>query len=223
MPERRYDEEEVALILHRAAEAGLRDPEGVSARGLTLDELKEIGAEAGIGSVRIQEAAGSLQLRRDRSPAGSISGLRPTVQFERLVPVKLKSEHLPHVLDLIRNEFARQGIVEEVLGGFEWRAAGVMGGRYVSIRGEGDATRVRVLGNFRDGLFTITLGPGLILAIGAGMLASVFGAATPLVVAPAALLGWSSALLPWRHIFRRERRSLERLRDAIERRLKELS
>ena len=223
MPELRYDEEEVALILHRAAEAGSPDSDGASGRDLTLAELTEIGAEVGIEAVRIEEAARSVELRRLRSPAGSAIGLPPTVQLERVVPIRLKPEHLPHFLDLIRNEFARQGIVAEVLGGFEWRARSVMGGRYVSIRSEGDATRVRVLGNYRDGLLTFTFGPGPILAIGGGMLAAGLGAATPFAVAPAALLGWSSAILLWRHLFGRERQSFHRLLDSVERRLRKLS
>ena len=223
MPERRYDDEEVALILHRAADAGATDSDGASARGLTLGDLKEIAAEAGIEPTRIEEAARSVALHRTRSPARSAMGFPPTVQLERVVPVRLEPEELPQLLDLIRNELARQGIVQEVLGGFEWRARSVMGGRYVSIRSEGDATRIRVLGNYRDGLLTFAFGPGPMLAIGGAMLAAGLGAPTPLAIVPAALLGWASTLLPWRHLFGRESRSLHRLLGAIEQRLKELS
>ena len=157
------------------------------------------------------------------SPARSAMGFPPTVQLERVVPVRLEPEELPQLLDLIRNELARQGIVQEVLGGFEWRARSVMGGRYVSIRSEGDATRIRVLGNYRDGLLTFAFGPGPMLAIGGAMLAAGLGAPTPLAIVPAALLGWASTLLPWRHLFGRESRSLHRLLGAIEQQLKELS
>lgn len=53
MTERRYGEEEVALILHRAVEAAATDQESGAGAGLTLAELKEIGAEAGIDASRI--------------------------------------------------------------------------------------------------------------------------------------------------------------------------
>lgn len=222
MPERRYDEDEVALILHRATEAGATTSDGASGRGLTLAELVEIGTEAGIDTSRIEEAAGSLQRHRDRLLTLSAMGLPPTVQLERAVPGRLDREDLPQLLDLIRNEFARQGIVEEVLGGFEWRARSVMGGRYVSIRSEGDSTRVRVLGNYRDGLLTFAFGPGPILGVLGAMAGSSLGAGL-LGIVPAALAAWAVTLLPWRHLFGREKRSLHRTLDAIERRIRELS
>ena len=222
MTERRYDEEEVALILHRAVEAAATDQEGGAGAGLTLAELKEIGAEAGIDTSRIEAAAKGLAIRRYDPATPSSMGFPPTEQLERVIPGKLDADLLPHLLDLIRNEFARQGIVEEVLGGMEWRASSVMGGRYVSIRNEGEATRVRVLGNFRDGLLVFGLGPGPMLAIGGGMLAAALGAA-PVLAGLAAAGGWASAYLPWRYFFGRERKSLRRVLDAIERRIRELA
>lgn len=217
MTERRYDEEEVALILHRAVEASATEHDSASGGGLTLAELKEIGTEAGIDASRIEAAAKGLAIRRFDPATPSSMGFPPTEQIERVVPGKLDADHLPHLLDLIRNEFARQGIVEEVLGGLEWRASSVMGGRYVSIRREGDATRVRVLGNYRDGLLVFGLGLGPMLAISGGLLGAGFGAAPVL-----AALGWAAAYLPWRYLFGRERRSLRRVLDAIERRIREL-
>ena len=217
MTERRYDEEEVALILHRAVEASATEHDSASGGGLTLAELKEIGAEAGIDASRIEAAAKGLAIRRFDPATPSSMGFPPTEQIERVVPGKLDPDHLPHLLDLIRNEFARQGIVEEVLGGLEWRASSVMGGRYVSIRREGDATRVRVLGNYRDGLLVFGLGLGPMLAISGGLLGAGLGAAPVL-----AALGWAAAYLPWRYLFGRERRSLRRVLDAIERRIREL-
>lgn len=163
MPERRYDDDEVALILSRAVEAAADGPERAHGKGLTLADLKEIGAEAGIAVSRIEVAARALDVRRDPPETGSVMGMRTTVQLERVVPMGLQPEHLPQFLDLIRNEFARQGIVEEVLGGFEWRARSGTGGRYVSIQTEGHQTRIRVLGNYRAGLMACALGVGPIL------------------------------------------------------------
>lgn len=220
MTERRYDEEEVALILHRAVEAAAGDQEGGAGAGLTLAELKEIAAEAGIDTTRVESAATSLEVRRDRALTPSSMGLPPTVQMERVVPGKLDADLLPQLLDLIRSEFARQGIVEEVLGGFEWRARSVMGGRYVSIRGEGDATRVRVLGNYRDGLLTFAFGPGPILGVLGGLAGAGLSGGNPLVTIPVGLLAWAAALVPWRVLFGRERKGLRRVLDAIERRLR---
>lgn len=235
MIERRYDDEEVGLILRRAVEAREKaapvgdDP----GKGLTLAELREIGAEAGIDAARIDEAASSLVETGDReqvagrglsmvTAARSALGMPPTMQMERVVQARLDPKRLPELLDVIRTEFSRQGIVEEVLGGFEWRASDELGGRYVSIRPEGDRTRIRVLGNYRNGLMVMTLGVGPISAAAVGALAVVLGAATPFVVVPLALAGGATAALaPWKRLFGRQQRSLRRVLDALARRLDE--
>lgn len=232
MSERRYDDEEAGLILRHAAEASERacavgdDP----GRGLTLTELREIGAEAGIDGARIDEAAalvvagdqGKVARSSLSAAARSALGMPPTVQMERVVQTRLDPERLPELLDVIRTEFSRQGIVEEVLGGFEWRASDELGGRYVSIRPEGDRTRLRVLGNYRNGLMVMTLGVGPISAAATGALAVAVGAATPFVVVPLALAGGATAaLVPWKRLFGGQRRSLHRVLEALARKLAE--
>lgn len=216
MAERRYSDEEVAVILRRAVDPAAEAPEGAPGRGLTLAELKEIGSEAGIDAARIEAAAGSLAVQRARPVTGSLLGMPTTVQLERRVQGTLTKERLPELLHLIRSEFARQGIVEEVLGGFEWRARSAMGGRYVSIRSEDGETRIRVLGNYRDGLLGLGAGVGPIAAAATGALAAALGAATAFVVVPVALAGGALAALgPWNYAFKREERTLHRVLDGL--------
>lgn len=216
MAERRYSDEEVAVILRRAVDPTADGPEGAHGRGLTLAELKDIGSEAGIDAARIEVAAGSLAVRRDRPVTGAVLGMPTTVQLERRVPATVTKERLPHLLHLIRSEFARQGIVEEVMGGFEWRARSAMGGRYVSIRSEGDETCIRVLGNYRDGMLGLGAGVGPIAAAATGALAAALGAATAVVVVPVALAGGAlAALAPWSYAFKREERTLHRVLNGL--------
>ena len=218
MSERRFDEKQVALILQRATEAAAAEGERDDAKksGLTLADLKEIGAGAGIEPSRIEEAVRALARPTASASAGSAPGFSLTVQMEEVVPVPIDEERLPHLLDIIRSELTRQGIVEEVLGGFEWKARSAMGGRYVSIRmEEGNSTRIRVFGNFRDGLLTFALGPGPILGILGGLGAAGLSGGNPILIGLAALLSWSTSLIPWRYFFRREKRSLERVLNAI--------
>lgn len=236
MSERRYDDEEVGLILRRAVESG--EKAGVAGdepgRGVTLAELQEIGAEAGIDVARIDEAASWLAEagdQRKRAASGlpamvaaarSVIGLPPTVQMERVVQARLDPKRLPELLDVIRAEFSRQGIVQEVLGGFEWQASDELGGRYVSIRPEGDRTRIQALGNYRNGLMVMTFGVGPIAAAATGGLAVALGAATPLIVVALALAGGATAALtPWKRLFGRQRQSFRRTLDALARRLEE--
>ena len=222
MTERRYNEDEVALILRKAVDAGADDRATATGKGMSLSELKEIGIEVGIDAAHIEDAARTLERRDDRPITGSVLRLPTTVQLDRVVPVRLVPENLPQLLDAIRSEFARQGIVEEVLGGIEWRARSGMGGRYVSIRPEGDQVRIRVLGNYRDGMMGMTLGAGPVVATGVGALAASLGAAGALVILPIALAGGALATIaPWRYLFAREERSAHRVLDALERLLLE--
>lgn len=215
----RFSEEQVALVLRQAAAlsaAAESDAEHGPRGDLTLGELKEIGAEAGIDPAHVEQAARSMAAAPSGPAAGVVLRMPTTVQLERVVPVSLDARILPALLDLIRTEFARQGIVEETLGGFEWRARSAMGGRYVSIRGEAGRTRIRVLGNYRDGMLAATLGVGPIATMGTGALAVALGAASPFLFVPAALAGGvAAALVPWKHAFGKERRALHRVLDAL--------
>jgi len=219
--ERRYNEDEVALILRNAVDAGTEDVPAAASKGLSLSELKEIGAEVGIDAARLEAAATALD-RRDVTQTGTVLRIPATMQLERVVGVRLEKDQLPRLLDVIRQELARQGIVEEVLGGFEWKARGGMGGRYVSIRPEGEQTRIRVLGNFRDSVMAMTLGVGPIAAAGTGALAAALGAATPLLILPIAIAGAAAVSLgPLRYMLNRERHSLDRVLDSLEQQLLE--
>ena len=220
MTDRRYNEDEVALILRKAVDAGADDRAGGSGKGMSLSELKEIGSEVGIDASLIENAARALDLRHSAPLTGSVLGMPTTVQLDRIIPVRLERDHLPQLLDVIRHEFARQGIVEEVLGDLEWKARSAMGGRYVSIRSEGDQTRIRVLGNYRDSLMVSTLGMGAILAASIGALAAALGAVGAPVIVPIALAGAAAASLTlWRYAFNREVLTAHRVMDSLERHL----
>ena len=224
MTDRRYSDDEVARILHKAVDAGADDTAGSTGKGMSLSELKQIGSEVGIEGSSIENAARALDTRDGPPLTGSVLGMPTTVQLDRVIPVRLEREHLPQLLDVIRHEFARQGIVEEVLGGLEWRARSGMGGRHISIRSEGDQTRIRVLGNYRDGLMVSTFGVGPILAASIGALASALGAAGAAVVVPIALVGGAvMSIAPWRYVFRREALTAHHAMDSLERRLLEVA
>jgi len=95
MTERRYNEDEVALILRKAVDAGADDRATATGKGMSLSELKEIGIEVGIDAARIEDAARTLERRDDRPITGSVLGLPTTAQLDRVVPVRLVPEDLP--------------------------------------------------------------------------------------------------------------------------------
>jgi hypothetical protein len=150
---RRYTDREVSLILRRALEptADVTSPD-VSGSGLSLELIKEIAAEVGIDPHRIDLAAASLL---EPTPASNpYAGIPTTVQFQTtLTELNIEDVSQHDVLALIRNALGRQGIVGSESGSLEWRARDGFGGRYVSLTPSPEGVRLRVLGNYRDGLF----------------------------------------------------------------------
>ena len=177
---------------------------------MTLSELKEIGVEAGIDAARIEKAARSLDRGDQRPLTRSVLGAPTTVRLDRFVPVRLEGQHLPQLLDVIRDEFARQGSVVEVLGGIEWKAMDGFGTCHVSIRPQGEQTRIRVLGDYRDVMQLWTVVGGVLLAMGIAVVAASLGATGAGVILPIALGGGVlMSIGAWRYAFHRKARSAD--------------
>jgi hypothetical protein len=207
MPERRYDDKEVALILKRATEtsaAGLGE-------GLTLEQLKVIAAEAGIDPEAVSTAAGSLENQRRTSP-GTATTRSVAPQHERMVEGRVQPEDMPELLAAIRRMMGRQGVVTTEFDGVQWRARDAAGGRYISIQPQGDTTAIRGLGNFRDGAAFSALIGGTLGALVVMALAKNFGLFTSLGVGVVPLFAVGAlvpARLMWRRLFRREATALQ--------------
>jgi len=201
MTEKRFDDEEVALILRRAME-----PEGgrSDGTGLTLGQLKEIAVEVGIDPARMEAAALAVQAE---GRVGRAAHGRVTARYDVLVGGGLPPERRAQVIRVIRDVMGRQGVVSSELGALSWKARDEFGGRYVTVTSEEGSTRIEALGNFRDGaMVTGAVGGSLGLAATAialkatGALAAL-GLATPLVLAAGATL---PAWLIYRRRFRKE-------------------
>jgi hypothetical protein len=207
MPERRYDDKEVALILKRATEtsaAGLGE-------GLTLEQLKVIAAEAGIDPEAVSTAASSLESQRSTQPVAAIArSVAP--QHERVVEGRVQPEDMPELLAAIRRMMGRQGVVTTEFDGVQWRARDAAGGRYISIQPQGDRTAIRGLGNFRDGATFSALIGGTLGAVAVMLLAKNLGwfGTMGVGLAPLFVIG---AVVParmmWRRLFRREATALQ--------------
>lgn len=209
MSEKRYDDEEVALILRRALEpdGGRADP-----HGLTLAQLKEIAVEVGIDPARMEAAAMAVQSegRSARSAHG-----RVTARYDVQVDGELPPERRADILRAIRSAMGRQGVVTAELGALSWKAQDAFGGRYVTVSSSEGSTRIEALGNFRDGALVTgaaggTIGMALTAMVlkGAGVLAAMGGAAPLALAAGATLPAW----LVYRRWYRKEDTAL---RQAI--------
>jgi hypothetical protein len=139
--DRKFTDREVGEILKRAARhASSSSP--VRREGLSLAELKAIGAEVGIDPDRLADAAHAVVLESGNRPNRFLGG--PTVlTFERKVRGEIDPADTPEILSSIRRNMGQQGEASEIHGSLEWSANGESGSRYVTL-------------SSRDGTTTIT-------------------------------------------------------------------
>lgn len=169
---RRYSDDEVKLILRRALESDVTLP-ATHGEGLSLEQIREVAADVGIDPGRVDLAAASVAAPVP-APPNPYAGIPTSVQFETTLP-GLTLDDVPwhDVLAVIRSVLGRQGVTESAAGSLEWRARDASGGRYVSIAPTAGGVRLRVLGNYRDGLTMVGAAVGMAgLTIGTAVLSS---------------------------------------------------
>lgn len=214
MPDRRYDEDEVARILRQATE---RNPAALAAGsgGLTLAQVQEIAAQVGIDARAVAAAARDLDTRR-AVEASPILGSAVAPQYEMLLDGRVDPARYPDALLAIRRAMGRQGVVSTELNGLEWRARDAMGGRYVSIQPSGERTLVRVFGNFRDGAMMLYAMVGTAGGAAALVLGKALGIGAAIGVTGAFPLVLLAGYLPARLVLKwRARKEDEQLRAVL--------
>jgi hypothetical protein len=175
MPERRYDDDEVAEIFARASETEQATRRHLPTReGLTLSELQQIGREAGIQPELVAQAARSLdQPQQPNTPVflGLPIGAARTVRLER----RLTDEEWERLVVDLRETFEARGVVRAEGSLRQWSN----GNLQVLLEPDGEAQRVRfrtIRGNSRAMMF---LGLGLVGASAATFLAAVLTGSVP--------------------------------------------
>lgn len=138
--ETRFTDREVREILKRAVE---RAPSRAVAKsdGLSLAELKTIGAEVGIDAARLDEAAREVAAKGDRR-TNPLIGAPTLLRFERTVDGEIDPDDITRVLSVIRRTMGRQGEVTEIGGALEWSATGEAGERHVTVDSRDGSTTV---------------------------------------------------------------------------------
>jgi hypothetical protein len=222
MSERRYSDDEVALILRKATEAGAPSGRSRDGDGMTLEELQGIGREVGIAPAAIAAAARHVAMVRIQE-TGGLLGASATPRYEVTVPGKASPEKLGDAVAVVRRAMGRQGLVRAEFGGLEWQARDMLGGRYVSLQPGADGTHIRVFGNFRDGAFLTGVASG----VPSGAVASAIAAAVLKTMGLATLLGAgtlpvgivagvATARFVWKRLAARETRALEQAAADLE-------
>lgn len=224
---RRFDEREIARILERAAELQQRAPlEPTAATGLTLTELEQVAAEAGIDPRHVRAAASALE--QDAPVAGAVLGAPLRVELERTVDREVQPAAYEALAALIRDTLASPGYPSTLGKGFEWASANPQRVLRVTITPRAGRTTVRIeerFGNLVGGLFGGIVGG--VGGGGGGAAIGVIGGAlgdVGLGVALAGLAVAGSFLLAraiFRSVARRRIRQLQRLLDLLTEQLAE--
>lgn len=150
---RRYSEEEFALILRKASEiqeSPKSGGKGEGGSGLSLEEIQSIAKEAGMDPKAISRAAALLGTQEWEEKASLITAIcggpgKYHLGFE--VPGRLPPEEMGRLLELIRKEAKHQGEATEVLGGVEWKTVGDLSAININVTPRGDSTSIQIVGD----------------------------------------------------------------------------
>ncbi len=194
--ERRFNDEEVALIIKRAAELQQTEQtEQETGSALSLTEVEQIAREAGIDPLLIRRAALGLDQPAQTNRPSPWIGAPTRIVFERIVEGEIPVEEFEPLIAEIRRTFGDNGLPSVLGKSLAW-SSGIGGrrrasGRHVdvSIVTRGGITTIRVeeeLRNVAGALFGAIVGgggggtTGISMAIGLGVFHS----------APVAALLW---------------------------------
>jgi hypothetical protein len=150
----RYSEDEVALILRRAAELQKQQPLPGDSRSMSLDEIEQAAAEAGLSTALVRRAATEIArpLAPQTKPNVWLGG--PTrLVVERIIEGEFPTEEFDQLLEVIRFSNTGPGQVSTVGRSLTW--TGVLGAGQaamltVTISVRHGQTRVRVHANFAN-------------------------------------------------------------------------
>lgn len=182
--DRQFNDEEVALIIKRAAELQQTEQaEQEPASSMSLSEVEQIAREAGIDPGLIRRAAQGLDRPEELNRPSAFAGAPTRIVFERVVDGEIPVDDFEHLINDIRRTFGENGAPSVLGKSMAWSST-VRGGRRravgrqvdVTIVARGGVTTIRVeeeLRNLAGGLFGGIMGGGgggtAGIAIGLGM------------------------------------------------------
>ena len=150
--ERKFSDEEVALIIKRAAE--LQQTEQVeqeSSTALTLSEVEQIAREAGIDPLLIRRAAHGLDRPAETSRKGSWAGAPTRLVFERVIDGEISNDEFEPLVNEIRRTFGDNGMPSVIGRTLAWSSTPIGGRRRsrgrridVSVTTRAGVTSIRV-------------------------------------------------------------------------------
>ena len=188
---RRFSEEEVALVIKRAAEMQSEQfAESEPGNAMTLSEIEQIANEAGIDPRLVRRAAQSLEHHTETTNRPSPwLGAPTTLVFESVVDGEIGSDDYEALVNEMRRTFGDNGVPSVLGRTLAWTSKTVGGRRHsrgrdidISIISRGGVTTIRIeeeLGNVAAPLFAGLMagGAGGTTGITVGLAMATFGSA----------------------------------------------
>lgn len=223
---RRYSDKEVTRLLKKAAE--IQEEEAgheLEGRGMTLAELQEVAAEAGIHPRYLQQAAARIEHPGKPGLGAALAGTPLTITVERAVPGTLADEDFERAVMDIQRAFSGNGNASMVGRTLMWKSDGMdhETSLQVTVSSRGAETRILAeerLHNLAAVLhFGVVVGAGTGVGLGVGLGVGIGALASPFFAAlfPVGVIGGLYTgvrrLLKKKGI--RRRRELEQLVERI--------
>lgn len=169
---RKFNDEEVALIIKRAAE--LQQTEQIAqdpSNAMSLAEVESIAKEAGIDPALVRRAANTLdQPSAERTRPSPWVGAPTRLVFERIVDGEISPDAYEPIVNEIRRTFGDNGVPSVLGRTLAWTSTQTGGRRHsrgrqidVSVMSRGGVTTIRVeeeLRNIAGALFGGLVGGG---------------------------------------------------------------
>jgi len=223
---RRYTEDEVGLILRRATEMQRAEPTALDLAGLTLAELEDIAAEAGIDPGMLRQAANELHAHRPLTLSHRLAGAPVAIDIERVIDGELPAGRLEELAATIRSATAGQGSASSVGRTLTWssKTGSSVTERQVLVSVRDGQTLIRIQDSF--GGLAASLFGGIMGGVGGGVgfglgggLSAALGLGAGLIALPLAAVTGSYFLA--RAIYTSQVRSREAAAHALLSRLAE--
>lgn len=218
---RLYGEKEISLILKRATELQHDEPPMPSADSMTLQELQDVAAEAGIDPAYLRRAALEVDAgTAEGSTWAKFAGEELVLVREITVPGELREDGFERIVAVIERGTSEHGQTSQLGRTLTWRYERALKHRTVQITvaSRDGQTSVRLEENLKDlagELFGASgVGGGMVgFAIGANVGIGLVGALSSAV----GLLGLSylGARQIYRAIVKRRRRVMGRLFESV--------
>ena len=226
---RRYTDKEVGKLLRRATEIQRAEPTAENPEGLTIAELQDVAAEAGIDPRYLRRAAAELEVGGASEIWTKLAGAPAGFVLERIVPGEVPESTFEELVPMMQTGTYGQGTASVVGKTLTWTS-----------RSDSNSSSQQILISYRDGETTIRIeermsgyGGGLFGALMGGVgggvgfgvggaLAGILGSVALAMVFPVVVMGGSYALARtlWKAEVRKRRLRmqdlLDRLADRIE-------